>query len=52
MELRKVKDHIEVYNNNKFIFSADTRQEVEKELKAQIYINTQPPKSILRKVIW
>lgn len=51
MELRKVRDHIEVYQNNKFLFSADTRQEAEKELKTQIYINAQPTKSILRKVI-
>jgi hypothetical protein len=51
MEFRKVRDHIEVYDNNKFLFSADTRQEAEKELKTQIYINTQPTKSILRKVI-
>lgn len=42
MEFRKVRDHIEVYDNNKFLFSADTRQEAEKELKAQIHINTQP----------
>ena len=52
MEFKKVKDHIEVYNNNKFLFSADTRQEAEKELKAQIHINTQPFKSSLRKVIY
>ena len=47
MEFRKVRDHIEVYDNNKFLFSADTRQEAEKELKAQIHINTQPTKSVL-----
>ena len=52
MELRKIKDHIEVYNNNKFIFSADTKQEAEKELKAQIHINVQPFKSSLHKVYY
>ena len=52
MELRKIRDHIEVYQNNKFLFSADTRQEAEKELKAQIHIKTQSPKSILRKVYY
>ena len=52
MEFKKVIDYIEVYNNNKFLFSADTRQEAEKELKAQIYINAQPFKSVLRKVYY
>ena len=52
MELRKVRDHIEVYQNNKFLFSADNKQEAEKELKAQIHINTQPFKSSLRKVYY
>lgn len=52
MEFKKVKNHIEVYNNDKFLFSADTRQEAEKELKAQIHINAQPTKSILRKVYY
>jgi len=52
MELRKVKEHIEVYNNNKFLFSADNKQEAEKELQAQIHINAQPFKSSLRKVYY
>lgn len=53
MELRKVKDHIEVYNNNKFLFSADTQKEAEQELRSQmnIKINVQPIKSVLHKVI-
>lgn len=52
MELKNINGHIEVYNNNKFLFSADNRREAEKELQAQIHINAQPFKSVLRKVIY
>jgi hypothetical protein len=52
MELRKVKEHIEVYNNNKFLFSADNRQEAERELKSQMHIKMQPFKSFLSKVYY
>lgn len=52
MEYKNINGHIEVYNNNKFLFSADNKQEAEKELKAQIHINAQPFKSSLRKVYY
>lgn len=32
-EIRKVKEHYEVYIGDKFILSADTRLEAERELK-------------------
>ena len=38
MEFKNVNGHIEVYVNNKFLFSADNRVEAEKELKAQINV--------------
>lgn len=40
MELRKVNGHIEVYDGitGKFLFSADTEDEAEKELRSQICV--------------
>jgi hypothetical protein len=38
MEFKNINGHIEVYCNNKFIFSADNKAEAEKELKAQINV--------------
>ena len=38
MEFKNVDGYIEVYSNNRLIFSADNREEAEKELKAQINI--------------
>ncbi len=35
---KSVMEHIEVYLNNVFLFSADTKQEAIKELKAQMSI--------------
>lgn len=32
MELRNVRGHIEVYVSGRFVLSADTREEAEKEL--------------------
>ena len=33
-EMRWVRDHIEVYRNGVFFFSADSRAEAERELEA------------------
>lgn len=33
IEIRRVKDHVEVYCGDDFLFSADTVQEAEQELK-------------------
>jgi|GEM_PF-2970279 len=38
MELKNVNGHVEVYINNKFIFSADNRDEAVKELQVQINV--------------
>lgn len=38
MEFKNVNGHIEVYIDNRFVFSADNKAEAEKELKAQINI--------------
>ena len=32
MEIRNVNGHYEVYDNGKFVFSADNKQELEEEL--------------------
>lgn len=32
MEIKKVKEHYEVYDNGKFLFSADNKKEIEEEL--------------------
>jgi hypothetical protein len=34
MEIRKVMDHYEVYDNGKFLFSADNKKEIKEELAA------------------
>lgn len=33
MEIKNVNGHYEVYDNGKFLFSADTRKEIQEELK-------------------
>ena len=35
MELRNVNGHIEVYFNNKFMFSCDTEAEALKEIRSE-----------------
>ena len=32
MEIKKVMEHYEVYDNGKFLFSADNQKEIEEEL--------------------
>lgn len=39
IDIRKVKEHYEVYRNGKFIFSADTFLEVQHELEQEGHSN-------------
>ena len=33
MEIKQVMEHYEVYDNGKFLFSADNKKEIKEELK-------------------